>query len=283
LIASEVPLNLYCISCGYNQRGISSAHCPECGQDFIKLPPSPSRLPWLHRRYRGFLRSYWRTVMMVIFRPKDFCDQIDNPITLRDARLFWLLTIAHVFLPLLCALFLIILIPSQPASTLEQVQVFIDEALVLPKDPPVPMGYLVLLGLLVFIIFATGMPSYFCHPATLSIARQNRAIAMSYFAGAPLALMPVVVTFALVAELVARFEDISLSLRAIAAALVIFIFIAWYLRTAGIVVTLSGRRRLPTVLLLTLSWIFLLVLLVMVVPRALWYASTTIRILFSSN
>jgi len=53
--------NLFCISCGYNQRGITTNRCPECGQDFTALPPSTSRLPWLHRRHLGLLRAYWRT------------------------------------------------------------------------------------------------------------------------------------------------------------------------------------------------------------------------------
>jgi hypothetical protein len=43
-----------------------------------------------------------------------------------------------------------------------------------------------------FLFTATGAASYFFHPRSISIERQNRAIALSYYACAPLALTPIV-------------------------------------------------------------------------------------------
>ena len=54
-------------------------------------------------------RAYWRTALTVIFRPKLFREQIDNPIELSDARRFWLLTIVFAYLPVLGAAVQIVL------------------------------------------------------------------------------------------------------------------------------------------------------------------------------
>jgi hypothetical protein len=273
---SAPAANLFCISCGYNQHGITSGRCPECGQDFSTLAPSPSRLPWLQRRHLGGLRAYWRTALMVIFRTKIFCEEIENPITLKDARRFWLLTIALAYLPLVGAAVQIYHTPSRPDTLLRHIQ-----TLFVPGELPLPIGVFAMLGLLLFIISATGMPSYFCHPQSLSIERQNRAIALSYFACAPLALMPFVVALLLCAQLLARLTAISLTLQIVAVLIGVFMLVAWYGRTTSVVLTLSQRRRkVLTVLLLPLSWGFLLVLLVFVIPISLWYASLTSRILF---
>jgi len=43
-----------------------------------------------------------------------------------------------------------------------------------------------------FLFTATGAASYFFHPRSISIGRQNRAITLSYYACAPLALTPIV-------------------------------------------------------------------------------------------
>ena len=43
-----------------------------------------------------------------------------------------------------------------------------------------------------FLFTATGAASYFFHPRSISIERQNRAITLSYYACAPLALTPIV-------------------------------------------------------------------------------------------
>jgi len=267
--------NLFCISCGYNQRGITTNRCPECGQDFTALPPSTSRLPWLHRRHLGLLRAYWRTAAMVFFRPKLFCDQIDNPISLKDARLFWLLSIFQACLPLL--VLLIYFAANKAPGRLDALKQLFFRSLYLP----VPSIFFFLAGFILFLIASTGMPSYFCHPRALPIGVQNKAIALSYFTSAPIALLPLIFALAIAGEFVTRLSAISKSFHFIAALAATFMLGVWYIRTAGILLALSQRRRrILTVLLLTLSWIFLLVLCLMLIPLALWYAGVTARILF---
>jgi len=266
--------NLYCICCGYNQRGISSAHCPECGQDFSKLPPSSSRLPWLHRRRVGLIRAYWRTVAMFLFNDKLFCEQIENPITLKDARLFWLLSLAHVIVPPL--ILLLYLATNQPPGRLAALKQFVFQSIYIP----VPGVFFFLVGYVLFFIVSTGLPSYFCHPRALAVERQNRAIAFSYFACAPLAVAPLFFILLVAAEYVVRLEFLWEALRIVAAALLVSVFFAWYIRSAGLVVVLSQRRRrVLTILLFTICWVAAFVLFLIVLPLALWYALVLIRIL----
>jgi len=273
--APAASANLYCISCGYNQRGITAAHCPECGQDFSILPPSPSRLPWLHRRRVGLFRAYWRTVGMFLFNDTLFREQAENPITLRDAHLFCLLTLAHVIAPPL--ILLIYLAADQPPGRLMalKLKLFASDYI------PAPEVFYFLVGYILFFIAATGMPSYFCHPRALPVARQNTAIAFSYFSCAPLALVPIFFILVGVAEYFAKIGFLWETLRIVAAALMVCILPAWYIRTAALVLVLSQRRRrVLTVLLLTTCWIAALVLFLIIVPLALWYASVMLRIIF---
>ncbi|HEV8377486.1 MAG TPA: hypothetical protein VGP99_01455 [Tepidisphaeraceae bacterium] len=266
--------NLFCISCGYSQRGITATHCPECGQDFSTLPPSPTRLLWLQRRHLGLFRAYCRTALMVILRPKLFCEQIDNPITLRDARRFWLLTILFAYLPLLGAAVQLYHTASEPGSLLRSIQLLF-------VPPYWPIGVFVMLGLLLFIITATGMASYFCHPRALPIERQNRAIALSYFAPAPLALMLVIVAFTLLAQLSSRLMPICITFQILAALVAVFMLGAWYIQTVRIALVLSQRRRrILTAFMLTCAWMVVAASTLIMVPIGLCYIARTIQILF---
>jgi hypothetical protein len=268
--------DLFCISCGYNQRGIAGGRCPECGEDYVKLPPSPTRLPWLHRRHLGVLRGYWRTAGMVIFRKQEFCEQIDTPVTLRDGRRFWVMAVLAAWAPLVAVVVALYLFP-QSSGFLKELRAFLFQSMFLP----IPLAVFILTGLFVLFAAATGMPSYFCHPRALPVERQNRAIALSYFAGAPIALMLLIALLAAGAELLTQFETISTALRFSAALVGIMTVGTWYVRTAGIVLTLSQRQRKTlTILILTCAWCALAVLCLVILPLAIWYAIVTTYSLF---
>jgi len=224
----------------------------------------------------GLLRAYGRTVLMVIFRPKLFCEQLDNPIILKEARLFWMLTICLAYLPLVGGAVQIYYTESQPNSIHRAIQ-----SLFIPNYQPLPIGVFYLFGLLLFILFATGMPSYFCHPSSITVTRQNRAIALSYFACAPLALMPFIIALLLLAQLFWRLDAIALTFQISAALLAIFMLGCWHVRTTGIVLSVSQRsNRNQTVLTLIITWVFLMMIFLFTVPIALWYVWLTLRILF---
>jgi hypothetical protein len=272
----EASHDLFCITCGYNQRGIIANRCPECGQDFSIVPPSATRLPWAHRRHLGLLGAYWRTLLMVLFRPHLFCEQIDNPITFKDARVFWLMTVLLAYIPLLGAGMQLHYTPTQPGSIIGAIQLMF-----VPSFSPVAIGDFMLVGLLLFILFASGMPSYFCHPKTLSIERQNRAIALSYFACAPLGVMPLVIAPILIAQLMAHFTAIALALR-IAAGLFAFGMLAtWAGGTTRIVTALSqSSDRFQTRKFLMISWLVLMFIFLLIFPIILQYSWLMLRIIF---
>ena len=56
--------------------------------------------------------------------------------------------------------------------------------------------------LALFLLSATAIASYFFHPKSLSVIRQNRAVALSYYSAAPLAYLPLTLAAAIAAIIV---------------------------------------------------------------------------------
>ena len=48
-----LPEGIYCLDCGYDLRGSTSARCPECGFSLELLRTGESQIPWAHRRELG--------------------------------------------------------------------------------------------------------------------------------------------------------------------------------------------------------------------------------------
>ena len=65
----------HCAHCEYDLRGLEVARCPECGHAFDPSAPPPAQVPWLVRREIGAFTAYWRTVSMVVLRPRHFAAQ----------------------------------------------------------------------------------------------------------------------------------------------------------------------------------------------------------------
>src|SRR4051812_36964432 len=60
-----------CPICGYDLRATLSLpdpRCPECGTKVHRALPA-SRLPWVHRAYRGKIRAFLQTAALVLFKP----------------------------------------------------------------------------------------------------------------------------------------------------------------------------------------------------------------------
>ncbi len=171
-----LPDGMYCLDCGYDLRGSTSARCPECGFALELLRTGESQIPWAHRREMGRFRAYWKTVWLVTRWPKRFCSEIARPVSYRGSQSFRWLTVLHAYPP-----------------------VFIAAAIWGLADHLRGLGggevmWWVLGGLLVWsLLVLAGLPgfaSYFFQPRRLSVEQQNRAIALSYYAWAPLAITP---------------------------------------------------------------------------------------------
>lgn len=172
---------VFCPECGYNLRGIQSERCPECGEPFDFEDLAKPQIPWVHRKEIGRIRAYWKTVFLVMFRNRRFCQEINRPVSYADSQSFRWVTILHVHLPwLLVTAALYAAAPTNP---------FGSEALDWAYHAIWPV-VIVHLSLMLFLAAATGVPSYFFHPKEASVLRQNRAIALNYYAAAPLAWAP---------------------------------------------------------------------------------------------
>lgn len=193
---------LFCPGCGYSLRGIESARCPECGVEIDRGKLAESHIPWTHRAEIGWPRAFLRTIWMVMRCPGVIGREVVKPIHYRDAQLFRWLVIAAAFVPL-CAWALIwrglegdelvrilrnavtnqgglFRTPIPFSGWFDLLMCIVAGVLVWPVIP---------VAIAMFAASVTGVASYFSHPRDLGIIRQNRAVALSYYASAPLAML----------------------------------------------------------------------------------------------
>jgi hypothetical protein len=171
---APLPVGIVCPDCGYDLRGSTSARCPECGFGLDVLRTRETLIPWSHRRELGWFKAYWKTVWLVLRSPKRLGLEMARAVSYGDSQSFRWVTMAHAYPPLLAM------------SILWCALVYIKAG-----DEWV---YWLHAGLqvwaLVLLILLPGLASYFFHPSTLSVERQNRALALSYYCWAPLAFTP---------------------------------------------------------------------------------------------
>jgi hypothetical protein len=253
---------LFCPQCGYSLRGLggggpdgtaSEVRCPECGFQVNLQTLHQSIIPWVHRREIGRWRAYWRTVRLVSGRPRLVAGEASKPLRIEDAVGFRRVTALLAFLPLAA-----LLVWGYVGSLSETIPLGATGAWGLP---PIELrgtangiqfhghalGWLLewsvvaalLLGLWLFVLAITGLPSYFFHPRQLTVVQQNRAVALSYFSCAALAWTPVsvglIVGGALLAshrwaawDEVQRFRNIGTAMCAIGGLFLAGEAIAWY-------------------------------------------------------
>jgi hypothetical protein len=221
---------LFCPACAYDLRAIDSDRCPECGLRIDRTATGQSTLPWSHRHRLGYLRGYWRTCLLVCFRPQHFRAEVDRPVSFADARAFRRATVWIAYLPVamvVIALYVATFVPPTGWRRLtEAVSGFVPsplEPLILARPTGAfrSVGYAMelfvlaalLLAIWLWFLAATGVASYWFHPRRLPVERQNRAVALSYYACAPLALMPITVTLLITSAMLDLTEVTSAAWR----------------------------------------------------------------------
>jgi hypothetical protein len=186
-----LDIELFCPSCGYSLRGIDSELCPECGFKVDRSAAAVSRIPWEHRRRLGRVRAYWRTMWM---STRVVAGDMVRPVNYRDARRFQLITVLIASLPL--AAMAALPLPDGIFKALGNT--FSGWPVVTPPGWGVDLGLPLLAGagvrafpiaVVLYFLAMTGVASYFFHPPHLTVVQQNRAIALSYYACAPLVLL----------------------------------------------------------------------------------------------
>ena len=192
-----------CPACGYDLRGIDSDRCPECGLEIDRA--AVSRIPWVNRAKIGRARAYCRTAWMATARTAALAAEVQRPVDLRDGQTFRRITVLIAWLPLAA-------LTAWAGATVPSNNGFVPVVNghisgvvfnAINGADGVPLGLIVpyTVGLatpgvlpaavLLALVLITGAPSYFFHPRRLPVERQNRAVAASYFACAPLALLPI--------------------------------------------------------------------------------------------
>ena len=213
LLALDAPV---CPACGYDLRGIDSGRCPECGTPIDGA--AVSRIPWVHRRLLGRWRAYWRTWAMATFRTGSLAAEVRRPVSHRDGQAFRWATVALMWPPLAgAASWAAARVPLGKMAQAAAGWHLSAMAFSGPNDTvlnPLPLGLTVpwLAGLatpgvaaaavLTLLVLVTGVGSYLFRPRRLPVRWGNRAVAISYFAGAPLALtiLPVAAAVLLAGE-----------------------------------------------------------------------------------
>ena len=177
-----------CPRCGYDLRGNPSGVCPECGEAFDPrtLETAAADLPWQTSRRLGRVVGFVRTVWRTVARPQEIARQTWRPVSYRQARAFQLACVVLAWLvvaPPVCGWLWDLLrafVADNYGETASLPGRAADAAVVAAAGA----------GLFLWLLTATGVASYFFHPARLPAGLQDRAVAVSYYAAAPLALVP---------------------------------------------------------------------------------------------
>lgn len=115
--------------------------------------------------------------MRVTFRTGRFCHAVGQPVDYADARRFQCVVVGVLMLTAVVAFTMVVLADVDTA---------LDTARWFGWPFTVSMLAAAVVGLALFLTTATGVHTYWFHPAHLPRERQNRAIALAYYACAPL-------------------------------------------------------------------------------------------------
>lgn len=241
-----------CPSCEYQLTGLTVNRCPECGRAFDPAELAATRIPWEQRRSLGLIRAYLRTVYMVTFRPGQLVGERGASLRYVSARRFAHVTTALASLPLLGAFAAFVL--DDPIGWIAAAQV----------SDWIVIGSIPICGVLA-VAACIGLPSYFFHPRSIPMLAQNRAIALSYYAAAPLALLPLLtaplITLGLLRSFITfRFEDLPLLVQAGSLVISMLAPVAvssWWLLLVRLAKAIIGRpgRAWLVALLIPVLWL----------------------------
>lgn len=204
----------------------------------------------MQRRGIGRARAYWRTVYFAIFRQRQLAAEMSRPVPFADAQAFRWATVTLAFVPLaIGAIGYIFYFRPDPFDT---------EALNGLAQQVWPVG-VAITGLWLCLAAATGIPSYFFHPPEEPVHMQNRAVALSYYACAPLAgtFLPVTLVGAAVPAYVSERPVLAFGCLLAAGALALLVLGVWWSDTVRLlcrVMPPHGRRALVMAIVLPLAW-----------------------------
>lgn len=280
---ADDDLPLPCPGCGYDLRATQSDRCPECGATIDELTRSgEATIPWQQRRRIGRVRAFLATLNWALFHPSRLAKQAGRRVDYASARRF----------QLICCLigtagFAIfetgdlwemrgeIVNPSTaPAATDEWQPSCVANA----GDAAILAA--IWLAVFLWLLLGTGVASYFFHPRRLPAPLQARAVALSYYASAPVALWLLVEAAwtgaqSIATPLAADGEAIAPAIIWGFAGLLVLWCVVWtwwlpaHLLMNGL--HASGGRAAALLLTTALAWPLLLVLVLILVPGLVFF------------
>lgn len=260
--------DVFCPECDYNLRGLVSDRCPECGYEVSKLKSMESAIPWVHRKRIGWWRAYFATMWMVMFRNVEFCNEIVKPVSFSHSQSYRWATVFITWLPFTVLFECFLWLSVNPAIGSVAGWAVIGCSIFVP------------VFWFLFLVLATGLPSYFFHPKLLPVDVQNRSIALSYYTCGPLVLLIVPEILATVAILLDLSRPVTESLGSFlvvffAVTLPFVCFVIWWFDLLH-VAHRSLRRQLATTVKLAISipiyWMVILFGIVIVIPMFVFFA-----------
>ncbi len=194
-VGASISQDIFCQDCGYNLRGLTGERCPECGRSLEGLRSEVSKIPWVHRKEIGRFRAYWKTVWFVMFRQRQFCDEMVRPVSYSDSQRFRWLTVAIVATAIFFA-------GAAQFGSYKANSIHGDIWKYLWSHDWAILAAFV--ATVLWLAGITGVPSYFFHPKSVTVQQQNRALALSYYACGALSLVIIPILLSIPANLLPR-------------------------------------------------------------------------------
>ena len=274
---AAITVDVFCPRCGYNLRGLTGGTCPECGDDVSAVRSSRSVIPWTYRKSKSEPRrtfrltpsaslAFFKTAWMVMFARRRLCLEISRDASLADARAFRRWVVGLAWLPFLGAGAILVL--SCLAGT-SKGPMWIHEFAV----EVWPVAVLVL-GALLGLAAMTGLPSYWFHPKDTPVRFQNRAIALSYYACAPLGFVLVPVALLFAGAVLWEMGGPSIIAIGLVIAVTLFVLFEWWYGVVAMLRILMPQHRgrmWSAALLLPLLWPLVFILCVAWVCLVVFY------------
>jgi hypothetical protein len=235
----EISKDAFCQTCGYNLRGLETNRCPECGTEFDPSKLDVARIPWLQRLSIGTWRAYWGTIVLAMFHPIRFsvelwyAPRVDTKAASRFRRIVITQSVVCAFVMALCI----------SAEQFPPTRMFDRMIIVL-------IACFYAIASWVFVLIATDLISLSSAP-TQSSGDYLWRRALSYYASAPLALLPGV---ALLVSITYSLED---PLGSVGWLSLLGVFVWWWL--SNVLMMHITRNSMPAsclhAIMLPFAWL----------------------------
>ncbi len=287
----SIPEGLLCPKCSYDVRGLTSQNCPECGQSLAGLRDAGWVIPWERRAELGWIRAYISSAFLNFREPGGTRRLYIGTLSLRDANLFSVITIAIACLPLFLGT--IWLASSLYASYLDWDPVQSNAFVTMPSQGDLARQVIAvaaariwplviaLLILLLWLMAISSAPSIVFRSSRIPERVQDNAVAMSRYA----TIWPIPIGFAvlLIAGGGAAGSGVVYFIvhpLVLGVAAGVLIYLIDLMQLARVLMPQSRRRAWLVWMVVPVLWASISIVLLLVVPLAVLCLDIAVRSLW---